>query len=191
MGGTGGGGSRSDGAGGSAVTLAGRFEEARKAAVFAAMDVLIVPSLGLESFGLVAREALHHCVPVLASRRGALLELFAGGAADGAAQRRLSGHGDGADDAAPEDTGGDGAAADDAAPEGPGGDGAGALFEPGDAADLRRWIDRLIADPELLARWRRRLPQVKGADEHAAEIEEVYRRLLAGIPPGGGGKETR
>jgi glycosyltransferase involved in cell wall biosynthesis len=136
-------------AGGSAVTFAGRFEEAQKAEVFAAMDVLIVPSLGLESFGLVAREALHHGVPVLASRRGALVELF------------------------------DAAAA------------AGALFEPGDAADLRRWIDRLLADPELLAGWRRRLPPIKGADEHAEEIEEVYLRLLAGWPPAAGGQERR
>jgi GT2 family glycosyltransferase/glycosyltransferase involved in cell wall biosynthesis len=147
-------------AGGSAVTLAGRFEEARKAEVFSAIDVLIVPSLGLESFGLVAREALHHGVPVLASRRGALLELFQEAAADGA----VTG-------VAPAD--------------GAGAGGAGALFEPGDAADLRRWIDRLIAEPDLLARWRRRLPPVKGTDEHAAEIEEIYVRLLAGNPPYG------
>jgi glycosyltransferase involved in cell wall biosynthesis len=82
-------------------------------------------------------------VPVLASRRGALPELFPTG-----------------------------------------GEGAGALFEPGDPADLRRWIDRLIADPELLASWRRRLPPVKGADEHAEEIEEVYRAILAGTSSG-------
>ncbi|HLX08186.1 MAG TPA: glycosyltransferase [Thermoanaerobaculia bacterium] len=140
-----------------AVTLAGRFEEAHKAEVFAALDVLIVPSLGLESFGLVAREALHHGVPVLASRRGALAELFpqpAEGAADS-----------------------DG--------------GAGALFEPGDATDLRRWIDRLIAEPALLARWRQRLPAVKGAAEHAEEIEQIYRRILAGQAPGEGDEAPR
>jgi glycosyltransferase involved in cell wall biosynthesis/GT2 family glycosyltransferase len=136
-----------------AVTLAGPFAEARKAEVFAAMDVLIVPSLGLESFGLVAREAMHHGVPVLASRRGALIELFERGAGDA-----------------------EGAAAEDTWP--------GALFAPGDVAELRRWVDRLLADPELLARWVRRLPAVKGAGEHAEEIEEVYRRLLAGAAPG-------
>jgi glycosyltransferase involved in cell wall biosynthesis len=54
------------------------FEEERKPAIFAGMDVLIVPSLGLESFGLVAREAMHHGVPVLASNRGALPEMFDG-----------------------------------------------------------------------------------------------------------------
>ena len=61
---------------GPAVRFAGRFPEAEKAAVFAGLDVLVVPSLGLESFGIVAREALWHGVPVLASRRGALAELF-------------------------------------------------------------------------------------------------------------------
>lgn len=54
------------------------FEEERKPAIFAEMDALIVPSLGLESFGLVAREAMHHGVPVLASDRGALPEMFEG-----------------------------------------------------------------------------------------------------------------
>jgi GT2 family glycosyltransferase/glycosyltransferase involved in cell wall biosynthesis len=154
-------------AGGSAVTLAGRFEEVRKAEVFAAIDVLIVPSLGLESFGLVAREAMHYGVPVLASRRGALLELFAAPGEEGPASGAPPADDAGAADAGAED--------------------AGALFEPGDAADLRRWIDRLIAEPELLASWRRRLPPVKGADEHAAEIEEIYVRLLAGSLAGGRG----
>jgi glycosyltransferase involved in cell wall biosynthesis len=163
---------------GAAVTLAGPFEEVCKAAVFAELDVLIVPSLGLESFGLVAREALHHGVPVLASRRGALPELFPDAlAADGAV---------GAVGAVGAATPGPGAAPGAPAPTAPQppGEGAGALFEPGDPADLRRWIDRLIADPELLASWRRRLPPVKGADEHAEEIEEVYRAILAGTSSG-------
>ncbi|HYG64147.1 MAG TPA: glycosyltransferase, partial [Thermoanaerobaculia bacterium] len=56
-----------------------RFEDDRKAEVFGSLDALIVPSLGLESFGLVAREAMHHSVPVLATRRGALSEMFLGG----------------------------------------------------------------------------------------------------------------
>ena len=42
-----------------------------------------MPSLGLESFGLVAREAMHHGVPVLASDRGALPEMFDGGGVRG------------------------------------------------------------------------------------------------------------
>jgi glycosyltransferase involved in cell wall biosynthesis len=61
-----------------AVRLAGSFPEREKAAVFGGMDVLIVPSLGLESFGLAAREAMACGVPVLASRLGALAEVHAG-----------------------------------------------------------------------------------------------------------------
>jgi O-antigen biosynthesis protein len=70
--------------GGAAVELRGRFPEERKAEIFAELDALLVPSVGLESFGLVAREALHHRVPVLASDRGALTELFEDGPAAGA-----------------------------------------------------------------------------------------------------------
>ncbi|HVG10975.1 MAG TPA: glycosyltransferase [Thermoanaerobaculia bacterium] len=107
------------------------FEEERKPAIFAGMDVLIVPSLGLESFGLVAREAMHHGVPVLASDRGALPEMEYG-----------------------------------------------ALFDPDDPASLRGWIERLIAEPEIVDRWAAALPRVKGMDEHAEEIEAVYEKVL-------------
>ncbi len=60
-----------------AVRFRGRFPEGAAAEVLAGLDLLLVPSLGLESFGLVAREAAAAGVPVLASRRGALGELFA------------------------------------------------------------------------------------------------------------------
>jgi glycosyltransferase involved in cell wall biosynthesis len=63
---------------GPGTELRARFSDDEKPAIFAALDVLIVPSLGLESFGLVAREAMFHGVPVLASDRGALAELPAG-----------------------------------------------------------------------------------------------------------------
>jgi len=122
---------------GAAVELRGRFEEPRKPEVFAELDALIVPSLGLESFGLVAREAVHHGVPVLASGRGALPELFAGPGEYGA------------------------------------------LFDPDDPASLRAWIERLVAEPEILDRWSAALPAVKGMDEHAEEIEAVYERVLS------------
>jgi len=59
--------------------LRSRFLDEEKPAVFATMDVLLLPSLGLESFGLVAREAMLHGVPVLASDRGALSDLLADG----------------------------------------------------------------------------------------------------------------
>ena len=120
------------------VSFEGRFAEERRAEVFAQLDVLIVPSLGLESFGLVAREALAEGVPVLASRRGALAELF--------------------------DTA-----------ETP----CGALFDPEDPGELRRWIERLAGKPEIVAGWAARPPRIKGMDEHAEEIESVYKRLLA------------
>jgi GT2 family glycosyltransferase/glycosyltransferase involved in cell wall biosynthesis len=107
------------------------FAEERKPAIFAEMDVLIVPSLGLESFGLAAREAMHHGVPVLASDRGALPEMEYGG-----------------------------------------------LFDPEDPASLRAWIERLIAEPEIVDRWAAALPRVKGMDEHAEEIEAVYEQVL-------------
>ena len=75
-------------------------------------------------------------MPVLASRRGALLEAFADG-------------------------------------EG------GAFFEPGDARALRDWVERLCRWPETIAEWSRRIPRVKGMDEHAAELEAIYDEILA------------
>lgn len=57
--------------------LRGRFPDEEKSALLAGLDVLIVPSLGLESFGLVAREAMLQGVPVLASDRGALADMLA------------------------------------------------------------------------------------------------------------------
>lgn len=57
------------------VDFRGRFDEEQKTAIFESIDVLVVPSVGLESFGIVAREAMAAGVPVLASRRGALQEL--------------------------------------------------------------------------------------------------------------------
>lgn len=123
--------------GSESVDLRGSFTEERKPDVFAQIDVLIVPSIGLESFGLVAREAMHYGVPVLASDRGALLEMF-----EGAAE-------------------------------------CGALFDPEDPASLRAWIERLIREPEILVRWVSALPSVKGMEEHAGEIEQVYERVLS------------
>lgn len=66
-----------------AVTLRGSLPEADKHATLAALDALIVPSIGLESFGIVAREALALGVPVLASRLGALNELIDAGGVQG------------------------------------------------------------------------------------------------------------
>jgi GT2 family glycosyltransferase/glycosyltransferase involved in cell wall biosynthesis len=58
------------------VALEGTFEDHDRARIFASIDALLIPSIGLESFGLVAREAMLAGVPVLAARDGALTELF-------------------------------------------------------------------------------------------------------------------
>jgi glycosyltransferase involved in cell wall biosynthesis len=130
-----------------AVRFEEPFAEERRAEVFAGLDVLLVPSLGLESFGLVAREALDAGVPVLASRRGALAELFG--------------------------------------EEEP----CGTLFDPDDPDALRLWIARLVERPETVAGWIANLPRIKGMEEHAEEIEEVYGRVVGGPAPGPGGRE--
>jgi glycosyltransferase involved in cell wall biosynthesis len=57
------------------LTFHGNFEESAKPSVFRAIDVLVVPSRGLESFGLVVREAAHQGVPSLVGDRGALGQL--------------------------------------------------------------------------------------------------------------------
>lgn len=59
--------------------LEGRFNEDEKDRVFDSIDVLLMPSIGLESFGLVAREAMARGVPVIAANDGALRELFPDG----------------------------------------------------------------------------------------------------------------
>ncbi|HEV7240139.1 MAG TPA: glycosyltransferase, partial [Thermoanaerobaculia bacterium] len=61
------------------ASFEGRFREEEKPRVFASMDVLLVPSIGLESFGLAAREAMVCGVPVIATEGGALSEMFAPG----------------------------------------------------------------------------------------------------------------
>jgi glycosyltransferase involved in cell wall biosynthesis/GT2 family glycosyltransferase len=121
------------------ITLKGRFEEDEKGTVLTSLDVLIVPSVGLESFCIVAREAMAAGVPVLASRLGALEEV-------------------GLDE------------------------GYGATFTPGDASELRGWIDRIVGDPAILDGWRSRLPEPTTVEAHAAAIDDVYRQVLDGKP---------
>ena len=50
--------------------------EADRARIYGALDLLLVPSLEPEGFGLAAAEALAHGVPVIASRTGALGEII-------------------------------------------------------------------------------------------------------------------
>jgi len=119
------------------VKFHGSFAEHRKTEVLKSLDALIIPSVGLESFGIVAREAMAAGVPVIASRRGALEELGIDGVC-------------------------------------------GAEFAPEDPADLRRVMDLLIEKPETLDKWRLALPEISTIEEHANEIEEIYRQVLQG-----------
>ncbi|HEY2092142.1 MAG TPA: glycosyltransferase [Thermoanaerobaculia bacterium] len=109
----------------------GRFREEEKERVFAAMDVLLVPSIGLESFGIAPREAMARGVPVIATAGGALSEMAYG-----------------------------------------------ELFPAGDAAALNAIIRRVVADPAIVDRCAASLPRPKSADEHAEEIDQVYRSAL-------------
>jgi GT2 family glycosyltransferase/glycosyltransferase involved in cell wall biosynthesis len=117
------------------VRFEGAFREEEKERVFAAIDVLLVPSIGLESFGLAAREAMARGVPVIASSGGALDEMFAAGVC-------------------------------------------GEFVPAGDAAALRAILRRIIDDPAMIDRWSERLPRPKSVDEHAREIDDVYRSVL-------------
>ncbi|MBI3301264.1 MAG: glycosyltransferase family 4 protein [Deltaproteobacteria bacterium] len=56
----------------------------------------------------------------------------------------------------------------------------GLLFEPENAADLRRCLARLIAEPRLVEQLRDVDPQVKTVEEYAREIEGVYAEVCAG-----------
>jgi glycosyltransferase involved in cell wall biosynthesis len=51
----------------------------------------------------------------------------------------------------------------------------GLLFRPGDAADLRRALRRLLEEPDLLPRLRRGIPPVKTIQQDAAETRERHR----------------
>ena len=54
----------------------------------------------------------------------------------------------------------------------------GFLVPPGDAAALRAALQRLAAEPELLARLRANVPPPMDMDEHVARLEGVYRRFV-------------
>ena len=110
--------------------LEGTFAEEEKQRIYESMDVLLVPSIGLESFGLAAREAMACGVPVIATTGGALDEMSA------------------------------------------------EFFPPGDVAALRAIIERVIADPTIIDRWRERIREPKREEAHAEEIAEVYRSVL-------------
>jgi glycosyltransferase involved in cell wall biosynthesis len=51
-------------------------------------------------------------------------------------------------------------------------------FKVGDASDLRRQIERLMKEPELLERIRAGIPRVKAIAEDAREMEERFRAVI-------------
>jgi glycosyltransferase involved in cell wall biosynthesis len=52
-------------------------------------------------------------------------------------------------------------------------------FRAGDPEDLARTLERFLAEPDLAGRLARNLPRVKPMDEHARELEGLYRGLGA------------
>jgi rhamnosyltransferase len=54
----------------------------------------------------------------------------------------------------------------------------GLLFEPEDASDLQRCLLRLVNEPDLFERLRSVRQQFKTVDEYAAEMEEMYTKLI-------------
>jgi len=58
----------------SAIALHGRYENADLPAILAGIDVLVVPSIWYEAFGLTIREAFRAGVPVVTANHGALAE---------------------------------------------------------------------------------------------------------------------
>ena len=56
----------------------GRFDDSQRAEILAGLQVLVVPSIGRESYGLVAHEALLTGTSVLAARHSALEETLSG-----------------------------------------------------------------------------------------------------------------
>ena len=57
------------------IRFRGPFDNESKREILSGLDLLLVPSIGLESFGLTAREALYCGAVVVAARRGGLADL--------------------------------------------------------------------------------------------------------------------
>jgi glycosyltransferase involved in cell wall biosynthesis len=118
------------------VRFMGEISDAQKAEAFGRMDVLIVPSICVESFSLTTQEAFLFGVPVIASNIGGMTELVEDGKN-------------------------------------------GLLFRVGDAEDLRSKVEHLARNPSEVRRLAANVPRVKSSVEHAAEIEDLYERVLS------------
>lgn len=113
------------------IALLPPFDRHERAAAFARIDVLVVPSTWHENAPFVVLEARAAGLPVLASRFGGLAEVVA----------------DEVD---------------------------GELFVPGDAGDLARRLQRLVDEPERVARYRAAVQPPKSLAEAAAEFAALY-----------------
>lgn len=58
----------------------------------------------------------------------------------------------------------------------------GLRFKPGDAADLRRTLRRLLDEPDLLERLRAGIPRQMTIEEDAAQLQELYLQHLRARP---------
>ncbi len=59
----------------------------------------------------------------------------------------------------------------------------GALFTLGDPHSLCEQLERVMDAPDLLARWKENVPQVKTIEENVAELEDIFSSLLRREPP--------
>lgn len=112
------------------VRFHGRYEPQDAPRILSVLDVLAVPSIWEEAFGLTVREGFLAGIPVVASDLGALTSALANDR--------------------------------------------GLLFRPGDAADLRRCLVRLLDEPDLVERLRGRPAWVRSLDEMATDTLAVY-----------------
>jgi len=51
------------------------------------------------------------------------------------------------------------------------------LFQAGDAHGLAAKMQQFIAEPALIQRFRENIPPIKGIEENASEIEDIYYNL--------------
>ncbi len=104
-------------------------------AAYANIDVLVVPSLAHEAFGLVVNEALAVGRPVIVSDSGALPELVVHGKY-------------------------------------------GLVVKRNNISALADAMNNCVEHPDYVHDMAAEIPAIKGADEYATEIEELYRSLL-------------
>lgn len=55
----------------------------------------------------------------------------------------------------------------------------GLLFNPRDENDLQEKMQRVINNPGIIEKFREYMPKVKGIEDNAREMEEIYRKLMS------------